>query len=100
MHRMPAFMAGRFCYAQGRSCERQASLAQSCNATAANLFAPGYNVTHALREYEAADAAARGVVPHPGTGFTFFLPADAAYGNDSVALSGGASTPSVPGVRE
>ena len=52
----------------------QSSLVQSCNATAHDLFAPRYNVTEALREYNSADAAARAVVPHPGTGFTFFLP--------------------------
>ncbi|KAK9836929.1 hypothetical protein WJX81_000389 [Elliptochloris bilobata] len=66
----------------------QASLVQSCNSTAQDLFSPHYNVTEALREYNDADAAARAVVPHPGTGFTFFLPADATFGNDSVALSG------------
>lgn len=68
----------------------QSSLVQSCNATAHDLFAPRYNVTEALQEYNNADAAARAVVPHPGTGFTFFLPSDAAYSNESVALSGGA----------
>ncbi len=69
----------------------QAALAQSCNATALDLFKPRFNVSHALHEYMSADAAARGVVPHPGTGFTFFLPSDAAYGNDSAALGGGAA---------
>ena len=78
------------------SLRAQSSLVQSCNATAHDLFAPRYNVTEALREYNSADAAARAVVPHPGTGFTFFLPSDAAYSNESVALSGGASAVAGP----